>query len=299
MLNNRNHLNTNGTTIRQNYEAKFKRARSNLLIMLICTVVNILLMIFEADLYFLFSAFIPFIIVDFGMLLCGLYPSEYYTQGIEGLKIFPNQAFAVFLAIAAVFILLYLLSWIFSKNQKKGWLIFALTLFSIDTAFMLIFMDFQISTLIDMIFHGWVILSLARGIHAINKLKTLPEDEEVQPEISTDPENTTEDIAIQNDEAPEILQNSMPLRLVDPEVKARILLQAEVGGYNIVYRRVKRVNELVVNNVVYAEYEALVEFEHTLTATLDGHTIEACYDGKLFSIIKFDGEQVAKKIRTY
>lgn len=79
--------------------------------------------------------------------------------------------------------------------------------------------------------------------------------------------------------------------------KCKILLEAEISKYNICYRRVKNVNELVVNGIVYDEIKGVIEFEHNLSAVIDSHTIEAGYDNDSFSYILFDGERIAEKKR--
>jgi hypothetical protein len=84
--------------------------------------------------------------------------------------------------------------------------------------------------------------------------------------------------------------------MADMDVKAKILLQTEKDGFVITYRRVKRVNELVINGNVYDEYEALIENHHILSGVISGRTIEAGYDG-FNSYITIDGEIIAKKIR--
>ena len=43
--------------------------------------------------------------------------------------------------------------------------------------------------------------------------------------------------------------------------------------------------------------EALVEFAHYLHANIDGHRIEAGFDGVSHSYIKIDGQLAAKKFR--
>lgn len=68
-------------------------------------------------------------------------------------------------------------------------------------------------------------------------------------------------------------------------------------GHSIVYRRIKGVNELVIDGNVYDEIEALIEYAHTLKAQVDGHLFEAEFDGKAHSYIKVDGQTVAKKLR--
>ena len=85
--------------------------------------------------------------------------------------------------------------------------------------------------------------------------------------------------------------------MADPDVKSRTLLEAEKSGYHIVYRRVKKTNELVVNGRVYDEYEALVEQPHTLIANVDGHKIEVTYDNLSRMYILFDSEVLVKKMR--
>lgn len=87
------------------------------------------------------------------------------------------------------------------------------------------------------------------------------------------------------------------LRRADTGVKHRVLLEATVYGYRICYRRVRKVNELVVNGVVYDEMKATLEFYHDLTVTLDGHRIHAGLDEDDFSYIVVDGIRVAEKKR--
>ena len=87
------------------------------------------------------------------------------------------------------------------------------------------------------------------------------------------------------------------LRYADTAVKSRTLLEADVQGYQICYRRVKSTNELVINGRVYDERKGIIEFAHKLCATVDGHKIEVGYDKQSFSYIIFDGNEVARKKR--
>lgn len=91
--------------------------------------------------------------------------------------------------------------------------------------------------------------------------------------------------------------DDVAIRRADRTAKCRILLEATVEGYRICYRRVKSVNELVINGTVYDDFQGVVEFEHSLTATLDGHEFEAGFDEDSFSYIEFDGERIAQKRR--
>ena len=73
-------------------------------------------------------------------------------------------------------------------------------------------------------------------------------------------------------------------------------LCTRVEGYEICYRRVKRVNELVINGIIYDEIKEVIEFPHTLSA-VDGHTIEAGLSEDSYSYITFDGECLVNKHR--
>ena len=271
---------------KQVLETKYKNARTNLLLVVILTVINILFLVSQSDTYFVFSAYIPYALISVGMVLCGMYPSEYYGQEYLEMEFLGPSVFMIFAIIAVIFVALYFISWIFSKNNKGGWLIFALVIFAIDTGGMFAFVGFELSGLIDIVFHVWVIISLVSGIKACSKLKTMPE-EVVVPEIE------------QMEERWEDSFDSNIIRIADTNVKSRILLETNALGHTITYRRVKRVNELVIDGKVYDEIEALVEFAHSLQAHIDGHSIEVGFDGKIHSYLKIDGQLVAKKMRLY
>ena len=92
-------------------------------------------------------------------------------------------------------------------------------------------------------------------------------------------------------------EDDIALRPANTSVKSKILLEATVGKYVICYRRVKSVNELVINGDVYDERKGIFEFEHTLSAAIDGHRIEAGLRNEGYSFISFDGKRIARKKR--
>ena len=94
--------------------------------------------------------------------------------------------------------------------------------------------------------------------------------------------------------------NTPVIRRADINIRNRILLETEAKGFKICYRRVRFVNELVVNGNVYDEVKAVLEFEHKLYARLDGHSIEAgCkeYGDDGYSYIRLDGKTLECKKR--
>lgn len=278
-------LNNQNCTVpskRATLEGTYNTSVHNLLLVIAFSVINIVLLVANASTYFLFSAFIPYFITDCGMFFSGSYPAEYYYD--MGDFVFSNKSFlTVTVVIAAIILLLYFLCWFFAKKQKVGWLIAAAVLFGVDTLAMFALNGFSIDSILDVVFHIWVIWSLINGIITYYKLKKLPE----------------EDLA-ENEEAPEVPSGeSTMLRWADTEVKAKELLRADTPGYQIVYRRVKRTNELVINGKVYDEYVALMEFPHTLSAVVDGHTIEVQYDSSCHMYMYFDNALLAKKLRLF
>ena len=159
---------------RQQLEAKFQSARTDLLLIVVFTVINIVLLVTGSDTYFIFSAYIPYSVAFLGMTLCGKFPAEYYEEA-ENVFYLNDKAFIVFVAVAVILTLLYLLCWYLSKNFKSGWIIFGLVMISIDTAFLLLF-GFTGSMVIDLLFHVWMIVTMSLGLSANKKLKELPEE---------------------------------------------------------------------------------------------------------------------------
>lgn len=170
---------TNLLTEREKLQTKFNNARANLLAAVAFTVINIVLLFVDASSYFLFSIFVPYFITLMAMLVTGKLPAEFYAEDWAGYEFLDGSVFWVVLVIAIVIIGLYLLSWFLSKKNKVGWLVFALVIFCVDTLLML-FLQGMSESIMDIIFHVWVIVSLTSGIIAYNKLKKLPEEEIVE-----------------------------------------------------------------------------------------------------------------------
>ena len=104
-------------TKENNLETRYKNSIGNLLVVVVFSVVNICLLLSGTDTYFLFSAFIPYFLVDYGKVLCGMYPEEfYYDLPIE--EFFDSSFLIVMAAIAAVIIVAYLVCWILAKKKR-------------------------------------------------------------------------------------------------------------------------------------------------------------------------------------
>ena len=171
--------NSNNTVIseRQLLVNKFNSARSNILLIVVLTLINIILLVTNTNTYFLFSAYIPFFLVDMGMFLCGLYPSEFYEGNFLEIQSFPIEIFIISVVLSAIILVLYVISWVFSKKPRVGWLIFALVFFSLDTIAMLLLNGFVMESIIDYVIHGLVIFSFVKGILVYRDIKRLPNEE--------------------------------------------------------------------------------------------------------------------------
>ncbi len=184
---------------REILESKYDSSLYNILLVVGLTAINILLLVTNSNTYFLFSAYIPFILADLGMFLCGMYPSEYYIENFLEMVFLPKSFFVIMLVIAIVILAAYVLSWVFARKRKIGWLIFALVFFSIDTAAMFLFNGLVLESIIDYAIHAWVIVSLANGISAFNKLKKLPADAPTLLTVDSDtPKIANEETSVEN-----------------------------------------------------------------------------------------------------
>lgn len=93
-----------------------------MLLVVIFTAINILLLVTNSGSYFLFSAYIPYLLVDLGMLLSGKYPAEYYAEYFPDMEFLSPTVFVVLLVLAVILVALYLVSWIMLKSPgSAGW----------------------------------------------------------------------------------------------------------------------------------------------------------------------------------
>ena len=145
---------------REDIEAKFKKARSNLFLVVILSAVNVVLALMNADLTFLFAAIIPSLFIEMGRLF-----SEELGNQIW---------FYIGVALAFMGVAIYGLCYTLSKKYKALILV-ALILFSIDSLFLLwmVSSEFDISSIIGIVFHIWVIMCLASGVKAWAALKRI------------------------------------------------------------------------------------------------------------------------------
>ncbi len=150
---------------REYLQAKVKNGRHSLLLVIIFTVVNLVGLVTGSNTYFLFSAAVPYYMTAFGMGMdMGL--------GAEGISTFTITALALSVVILAV----YFVCWLLAK-KKIGWYIVATVLFAADILILLgicLSMDALTESIMDVVFHAWVIAELVQSINCHKKLQKLP-----------------------------------------------------------------------------------------------------------------------------
>lgn len=146
---------------------RFAVCRSNLIAVFGFSLINVLLAAAGANMYFLFSATLPYYLAIIGHELIG---ESAAAAGV------------VIIAVAVVICLLYLLAWWRSK-KKPGWIIAALVFFVIDTIVLLLGMAVigPGNLIFDILFHVLVLYYLISGIVAWAKAGKAPKQETVQP----------------------------------------------------------------------------------------------------------------------
>ena len=169
-----------GTNVseRQLLTIKYNNSRLNILLLVVFTVINAVLLLVQSGSYFLFSAYIPYFFIDLGMLMCGKYPEEVYTEFYNGMILFDDSFLVVTCVLAAIVVGVYLLCWFMSK-KKARWLTTALILISLDTVMMFLLLGFSLQSIFDYLFHAYLIYSLASGVSANKKLRALPPEEAI------------------------------------------------------------------------------------------------------------------------
>ena len=241
-------------------EARYKSARIYLLMVIMCTAFNVGFLFVESDTFYLASAVIPYMAMIFREIFVGTVLAP------------------IALAIGAIYLGLLVLCWALSK-RKSGWMIAACVVYGLDLAAvaLMYFAERESLFLVSMIFHAILIGLMVYGIICRKRKDTgaVADEPEVPP------------------------VRGVALRRADMEIKSRTLLKAEFEGHTVIYRRVKKVNELVIDGFVYDEIELGIEPAHSLSARIDGKLYEVGYDGRNNSYFSVDGSRQAQKVRWY
>lgn len=149
---------------REYLERQVNSGRGVLLGLLIFTVINLVLLLLEADRYFPFGASVPYFLTLLGV--------AFDSWGGSGYT-------ATALVVSGVVLAVYLVMWILSK-KRSGWLTAAAVMFVVDTVALIWFsftlLENPLSNVKDLIFHAFILWELFRSAKAGKKLRELPDD---------------------------------------------------------------------------------------------------------------------------
>lgn len=153
-----------------------KAARTNLLVAVLFTVLNVVMLLARTNRYFLFSMTLPYWLTFFG------YTFDYFQVGTYT---YTGLTLAALPVVAAA------LCWFMSKKRHL-WLWGGTIVFGLDTVAMLAMIiwsgDFA-SMIIDIVFHGWVLYTLIHGLVAVYGLR-----KPVLVECGDDPVESAEEV---------------------------------------------------------------------------------------------------------
>ncbi len=163
---------------REYLQSKVNNGRHSLLLVIIFTVINLVLLLTGGNTYFLFSAAVPYYLTAFGMGM---------DLGMDTVGIGTYTITA--LVIGAVILAVYFVCWLLAK-KKVAWYIVAVVLFVLDILCLLgicLSLDLLSDSIMDVVFHAWVIVELIQSISCYKKLQALPPEEEEIPAVPVAP----------------------------------------------------------------------------------------------------------------
>ena len=172
---NTGHVSTPPQGTRAAHETTYMRSRSNFLLVVAFTLINVVFALLGQDSYFLFSATVPYFVALIGR-------AGFNEYGLSALLIIAG-------AIALVMVGVYFLFWCMTKRHRE-WVDAATVCFGLDCVGMILLFGFDISLIIDYAFHAYVMYYLITGSIASHKLAKLPPEEPVTSE--PDASQTTE-----------------------------------------------------------------------------------------------------------
>jgi FlaA1/EpsC-like NDP-sugar epimerase len=264
----------------------FNTSRGNLLAVIIFTSVNIFLTITNTDLYFLFSASIPMILLYFGA---------------EFSELTWSYSFSAFGIIAAfIAISFYGVCWFFSKKHR-GWIVAALAFFTIDVLLMIWLLfpldnGIDFSLVITLAFYAWIMYYLITGTKAWYKLKKMPEEEEQEQIFNgiEQGENDNKKNEIDRKTIP-IAQMPLSTAIRQASKKGKVLVTQNYNNMEIVVKRAFGVTELIIDGMVYAEKTGLHEGKtYILEANVNNVIITATME--ILSMKEMDNKDKFKEM---
>lgn len=248
---------------------RYNMSRINIIIVCILSAINIITITYN-DSFFLLSLSFP----RFVQMII-----QFYID--EGLLSRSDLNFVLVAAFMAIPIILFLLSYFFTKNGKYKGFIWAIVILALDSVFTIITYD-----IIDIIFHIYIFVLLGLGISYGKKINNGSFKEDLVSQVVFEEDQFGNRVA----------QDTNALR--NDISKGRILIQTKYNYLNIKVKRYKGITSLIINDKVYDEIKVAIERFYSLYAVVDNIQIEFRLVNTQMEIY-VNGERIMKKIRWY
>ena len=163
-----------------------KISNVNLLMMILCSLVNIVMIIANADTSFPFSASVPMYLTMLFSELCGMRSDEFYELNYgadwKSYEFMSSGVFWGVVAFSVIIVGVYALLWYFSK-KKKVFTTILTVLYAIDSfallGFNTVVYAFNGSAIIEFAFHAWVFYYLILALKAWDGIAYAPSEAEL------------------------------------------------------------------------------------------------------------------------
>lgn len=265
----------------------YRLARLGLLVAIIFSVLNCIFTFFGSVFYSEFSFSFPQAMVDNGRFYTGLmYTAEEYAQMGWSSSDFLAPEFMLLDGGLALLGIGAVTACYFISKKHVGGMIAAAVLLGADIIFEIYWYDIMLAYTTEYILPGLLLAAMIVGIVSRFRLSFI----EWMGETPTAEQTGGAELAPHPDTA--------ALHAVDYAAKGKIIMIYDIAGYTVGYRRVGRINELIINKMVYDTLDTgAYEQPHELCAYVDGHEFVVGTGADAQAFIRFDGEVVRKKQR--
>ena len=159
---------------RKRYERIYGISRHGILIIVLFTLMNLIIKLRTYGDCFIFSAYIPYVLLEYGMLYSGVYPEGFDPGGLTRMAKYDTSFFSIMMVVAVVIVVIYMYCWKYSKKNRSGFMITALLMFSVDTLSYFMSNGVSFDGITEIIFRTVILIGLIAGVIAYFRIKELP-----------------------------------------------------------------------------------------------------------------------------
>lgn len=159
---------------RKRYERIYSISRHGIFVIAVFTMINFIIKLKTYGDCFIFSAYIPYVLLEYGMLYSGVFPEGFDPGGLTRMEKYDTSFFSIMMLVAVMIVSLYVYCWSYSKKNKGGFMITALVMFSVDTLAYFISNGVSLEHITDIIFRTVILVGLVAGVVVYFRMKELP-----------------------------------------------------------------------------------------------------------------------------